>query len=325
MAEKSDTAPAIGIVMDPISKITPYKDSSLAMMLEIQRRGWSLRYMTLEDIYLENGRAMASQRTVRVRDDNQDWFTLSEPDQAPLAELDAILMRKDPPFDMEFIYATYILERAELEGTPVINRPGSLRDVSEKVYTAWFPDCCPPTLISRDRSRLRDFISRQGKTVIKPLDGMGGRDIFVLAEGDPNTSVVLDYLTREGLRYALIQSYLPEIAQGDKRILLVDGKPTGPALARIPAQGESRGNLAAGGRGEGVELTARDRWLCERIGPVMREKGLTFVGLDVIGDYVTEINVTSPTCIRELDALYNDNIAGKLMDAIAHQAGWATA
>lgn len=315
--------PQIGVLMDPIESITPYKDSTLAMMLEIQRRGWGLHYMTLADLYLVDGRAHGRRRQATVRDDDDDWFTLDESRDGPLAELDCVLMRKDPPFDMEYIYATYILERAEAEGLRVINRPASLRDVSEKVYTAWFPDCCPPTTIARDRQRLRQFIRDHGRGVLKPLDGMGGRDIFVLGDGDPNTSVVLDHLTREGQRYALVQQYLPEIREGDRRILLVDGEPTGPALARVPAEGESRGNLAAGGTGRGVELTDRDRWLCERIGPVMREKGLLFVGLDVIGDYVTEINVTSPTCIRELDTLYGSNIAGTLMDAIAAQAGWS--
>ncbi|MCP1728406.1 glutathione synthase [Natronospira proteinivora] len=323
MGDGSSKTPRIGVVMDPIQGITPYKDSTLAMMLEIQRRGWSLYYLTLADLYLDNGRPMGRYHSITVRDDNHDWFDLGETQEGPLSELDGLLMRKDPPFDMEYIYATYILERAEEEGVRVVNRPASLRDVSEKVYTAWFPECCPPTVITRDRSRLRAFIREQGKAVLKPLDGMGGRDIFILADGDNNTSVVLDHLTREGQRYALVQSYLPAIREGDKRILLVDGHPTGPALARIPAEGESRGNLAAGGRGQGVELSERDHWLCERIGPVMRDKGLTFVGLDVIGDYVTEINVTSPTCIRELDKLYGSNIAGELMDALARQAGWA--
>lgn len=316
--------PEIGVVMDPIETITPYKDSTLAMMLEIQRRGWHLHYLTLEDLYLADGEARGRRRRVTVQDDNNDWFELGDESDAPLADLDALLMRKDPPFDMEFIYATYILERAEADGVRVVNRPASLRDVSEKVYTAWFPECCPPTVIARDRQRLRAFIRERGHAVLKPLDGMGGRDIFVVRDGDPNTSVILDHLTDEGRRYALIQQFLPEIREGDRRILLVNGEPAGPALARVPAEGESRGNLAAGGTGRGIELTDRDRWLCQRIGPVMREKGLTFVGLDVIGDYVTEINVTSPTCIRELDNLYGSNIAGQLMDAIAREEGWPT-
>lgn len=314
--------PRIGIVMDPIETITPYKDSTLAMMLDIQRRGWALNYMTLADLYLRDGQAHGRWRPVTVRDDNHDWFSLSEAKEGALTEMDCILMRKDPPFDMEYIYATYLLERAEAAGTRVVNRPASLRDVSEKVYTAWFPECCPPTVIARDPARLRDFIRNEGHAVLKPLDGMGGRDIFVVRDGDPNTSVILEHLTGGGTRFALAQRFLPEISAGDRRILLVNGEATGPALARIPAAGESRGNIAAGGSTQGSPLRDRDHWLIERIGPVMREKGLMFVGLDVIGDYVTEINVTSPTCIRELDTLYNSNIAGQLMDAIAAEAGW---
>ncbi|MDQ2070600.1 glutathione synthase [Natronospira sp. AB-CW4] len=318
----STRKPVIGVVMDPITAITPYKDSTLAMMLEIQRRGWELRYMTLEDLFLDNGTACARHQGIEVRDDNEDWFTLRESAEGPLTAMDCLLMRKDPPFDMEYIYATYLLERAESAGVRVVNRPASLRDVSEKVYTAWFPECCPPTVIARDPARLRHFIHEQGHAVLKPLDGMGGRDIFVVRDGDPNTSVILEHLTGSGARFALAQRYLPEISKGDRRILLVNGEASGPALARIPRAGESRGNIAAGGSVQGSELSERDHWLIERIGPVMRDKGLMFVGLDVIGDYVTEINVTSPTCIRELDSLYGSNIAGQLMDAIAAEAGW---
>ncbi len=314
--------PRVGVVMDPIASITPYKDTTLAMMLEIRRRGWDLRYMTLEDIYLDSGRAMGRHRALEVFDDDHDWFRLGEAQTGDLGELDVILMRKDPPFDMEYIYATYILERAEAQGTEVVNRPRALRDVSEKVYTAWFPDCCPATRIDRSRERLRAFIAELGHAVLKPLDGMGGREIYVVRDGDPNTSVILDHLTEDGNRFALAQQYLPEISEGDRRILLVDGEPVPGALARIPAKGETRGNLAAGGRGEGSALSERDHWLCQRIGPVMREKGLRFVGLDVIGDYVTEINVTSPTCVRELDQIFGLNISASLMDAIAAGQGW---
>jgi glutathione synthase len=318
----SSGKPQVGVVMDPIQDIKPWKDSTLAMMLEMQRRGWPIRYLTLDGLYLDNGRAMGRGHPVEVRDDNDDWFTLGEAVEGPLDDLDLILMRKDPPFDMEYIYATYVLERAEAASTIVVNRPASLRDVSEKVYTAWFPECCPPTVITRDRARLRQFLAAEQDIVLKPLDGMGGRDIFVIRKGDLNVSVILDHLTAEGRRFAIAQRYLPEIRDGDSRILLIDGEPVEHALARIPAAGESRGNLAAGARGEGVDLTERDRWLCRQIGPVMREKGVLFVGLDVIGDYVTEINVTSPTCIRELDAIYGINIAGRLMDAIATRGGW---
>lgn len=318
-----DSKPRIGVVMDPIEAITPYKDSTLAMMLEVQRRGWELRYLTLGDLWLDNGEAVGEHHAVEVFDDSADWYRLGTAETGPLGALDAILMRKDPPFDMEYIYATYILERAEAAGAEIINRPASLRDVSEKVYTAWFPECCPPTRIDRSPARLRRVIRELGRAVLKPLDGMGGREIYVVNDGDPNTSVILDHLTEGGSRFALAQAYLPEIRDGDRRILLIDGEPVPHALARIPAAGETRGNLAAGGRGVGVDLSERDYGLCRRIGPVMREKGLRFVGLDVIGDYVTEINVTSPTCIRELDALYDINIAARLMDAIAAGRGWS--
>ena len=311
----------IGVVMDPIATIKPAKDTTLALLLESQRRGWTLTYMELGDLYLEGGAAWARQRSLTVRDDPQHWFTLEGGSDAPLGELDVILMRKDPPFDMEYIYATYILERAQLAGTLVVNRPESLRDVSEKAYTAWFPECCPPTLIARDMARLRRFVHEHGEAVVKPLDGMGGASIFRTRRDDPNLSVILETLTAHGRRFALAQRYLAAITDGDKRILLVDGQPVPYALARIPAAGEARGNLAAGGRGEGRPLTDRDYWICEQVGPTLRKKGLLFVGLDVIGDSLTEINVTSPTCARELDRQFGLNIAGLLMDAIERQLG----
>jgi len=311
----------IGVVMDPIATIKPAKDTTLALLLEAQRRGWTLVYMELGDLYLEGGAPWARQRPLAVKDDPSGWFTLAGGSDAPLGELDVILMRKDPPFDMEYIYATYILERAQLAGTLVVNRPESLRDVSEKAYTAWFPECCPPTLIARDMARLRRFIHEQGEAVVKPLDGMGGASIFRTRKDDPNLSVILETLTAHGHRFALAQRYLAAITDGDKRILLVDGQPVPYALARIPAAGEARGNLAAGGRGEGRPLTDRDYWICDQVGPTLRKKGLLFVGLDVIGDSLTEINVTSPTCVRELDRQFGLNIAGLLMDAIERQLG----
>ena len=311
----------IGVVMDPIATIKPAKDTTLALLLEAQRRGWTLVYMELGDLYLESGAAWARQRPLAVKDDPQHWFALEDGSEAPLSELDVILMRKDPPFDMEYIYATYILERAQFAGTLVVNRPESLRDVSEKAYTAWFPECCPPTLIARDMARLRRFVHEQGEAVIKPLDGMGGASIFRTRKDDPNLSVILETLTAHGRRFALAQRYLAAISDGDKRILLVDGQPVPYALARIPAAGEARGNLAAGGRGEGRPLTDRDYWICDQVGPTLRKKGLLFVGLDVIGDSLTEINVTSPTCVRELDRQFGLNIAGLLMDAIERQLG----
>jgi glutathione synthase len=230
--------------------------------------------------------------------------------------MDVILMRKDPPFDMEYIYSTYLLDIAQEAGVLVINHPQSVRDANEKLFTAWFPQCCPPTLVTRRKEWIKAFHQEQGDIILKPLDGMGGASIFKIAEGDPNFSVIVETLSHHGQQSVMAQRYLPDIVHGDKRILMIDGEPVPYALARIPAQGETRGNLAAGGRGEGRPLTDRDRWICEQVGPTLREKGLIFVGLDVIGDYLTEINVTSPTCIRELDKQFGLNIASDLLDAI---------
>jgi glutathione synthase len=308
----------LGVVMDPIGHIKPYKDTTLAMLLAAQARGWNLLYMEQTDLYLVQGEARARTRELKVRDDKQDWFALGHETDASLAgTVDAILMRKDPPFDMEYVYSTYILERAEAAGVKVVNRPQALRDANEKAYTAWFPQCCPPTLINSDMARIRAFLKTHKKIVVKPLEGMGGTMIFVLEEGDDNTSVILETLTHYGTHLAVAQKYLPEITQGDKRILLIDGEPVPYALARIPAQGESRGNLAAGGKGVGVALTERDRWIAAQVGPTLKDKGLMFVGLDVIGDFLTEINVTSPTCVRELDSIYKLDIAGDFMDKLA--------
>ncbi|MEM9602947.1 MAG: glutathione synthase [Pseudomonadota bacterium] len=309
----------IGVVMDPIEHIKPVKDSSLAMMLAAQARGWAVHYLQPADLYLRDGEACASRRAVRVADDETDWFSLGNATDGPLAELDVILMRVDPPFDMDYIYATYILERAEHAGVLVVNKPQSLRDANEKLFTAWFPDLCPPTLVSASQARLKSFVEEQQDTVIKPLDGMGGESIFRLGQADPNLNVVLEHMTRRGRRQCMIQSYLPAIREGDKRILLVDGVPAPFALARIPSAGETRGNLAAGGRGVPVPLSDSDRAIADAVAQPLRDRGLLFVGLDVIGDRLTEINVTSPTCIRELDAGCGLDIAGDLMDAIARQ------
>ncbi|HEV2111553.1 MAG TPA: glutathione synthase [Gammaproteobacteria bacterium] len=307
----------LGVVMDPIGSIKPYKDTTLAMLLAAQARGWTLSYMEQPDLYLMGGEARARRRPLTVRNDPKDWYSLGEAEDGPLSRLDLILMRKDPPFDMEYVYTTYILERAEQAGVRVVNRPQALRDANEKAYTAWFPQCCPPTLMTRDMGRIRAFVAEHKKIVVKPLDGMGGSMVFVLTEGEPNTSVVLETLTRDGSRLTVAQKYLPEIKDGDKRILVIDGQPVPYALARVPKPGESRGNLAAGGKGVGVPLSDRDRWICAQVAPALREKGLLFVGLDVIGDWLTEINVTSPTCVRELDTIYGLDIAGGFMDRLA--------
>ena len=308
----------LGVVMDPIATIKPKKDSTLAMLLAAQKRGWQLHYMTQNDLFMRDGHAFGVMRGVAVYDDTHRWFELNGSATAtPLAELDVILMRKDPPFDMEYIYSTYLLENAESHGVLVVNKPQSLRDANEKMFTSWFPQCCPPTLVSRNYSQLRNFLNEQHDIILKPLDGMGGMSIFRVSTTDPNVSVIMETLTQHQQRYIMAQRYIPDVSAGDKRILMVDGTPVPYALARIPAPGETRGNLAAGGSGVGVALTARDRWIATQVGDLLRKKGLLFVGLDVIGEFLTEINVTSPTCIRELDQLYGLDIAGMLLNVIA--------
>jgi glutathione synthase len=316
--DKSNHKPVrLVVVMDPISDIKPAKDTTLAMLLAAQARGWQLWYAEQKDLQLRDGVAIARLAPLTVRNDLEDWFDLGESQPQALAEFDVILMRKDPPFDMEFIYTTYILERAEEAGVLVVNKPQGLRDMNEKVYTAWFPQCCAPTLITRDMGDMHAFLKEHERIVCKPLDGMGGRSIFAIASGDKNTNVIFETLTDYGTRFAIVQKYLPEIvATGDSRILVIDGEPAPYALARIPMGTDNRGNLAAGAKGVGRELNDRDRWLVSQIGPVLRQRGMLFVGLDVIGGYVTEINVTSPTGVRELDKQFGTQIAGLLMDAI---------
>ncbi len=309
----------IGVVMDPVATIKPYKDTTLAMLLAAQAKRWQLHYLEMGDLWLRDGRVYGHMRSIRVCDDTDHWFDLQDEWIAPLAELDVILMRKDPPFDMEYIYATYLLELAEREGLLVVNRPQSLRDANEKLFTAWFPHCVPPTLVTRNASQLRKFIVEQGDVILKPLDGMGGASVFRLRAADPNINVVIETLTRHEQRYTMAQRYIPEIRQGDKRVLLIDGEPVPYALARIPAAGETRANLAAGGTGTGQELTERDRWICQQVGPTLRNKGLIFAGLDIIGDFLTEINVTSPTGVRELDRQYGLSIGEQLMECIAEK------
>lgn len=309
----------LGVVMDPIARINIKKDTSFAMLLEAQARGWELHYMELDDLYLRDGRTFARTRRLELERNADGWFRFLDDGTRALDELDALLMRKDPPFDQEYIYATYLLEAAEGRGLYVVNKPRSLRDANEKLFTAWFPQCCAPTVVARDSRRIRDFLREQGEIVLKPLDGMGGASIFRVAQDDPNLSVILETMTRHNTRFVMAQRYLPEIADGDKRILVVNGEPVPYALARIPAQGESRGNLAAGGRGDGRPLTARDFWIAQQVGPELKARGLVFVGLDVIGDYLTEVNVTSPTCVQELDKAFGLNIAGQLMDHIARE------
>jgi glutathione synthase len=309
----------VGIVMDPIESIKPVKDSSFAMLLEAQRRGAEIHYMQQKDLKLVAGDAYGQSTLITVQDQATDWFVSGATQEIRLGDLDVILMRKDPPFDMEYIYTSYILERAGDSGALIVNQPQALRDMNEKAYTAWFADCAPLTLITRSMADMKAFLREHGRIVVKPLDGMGGKSIFVVATGDNNANVIFETLTDYGSRFAMAQIYIPEISAGDKRILLVDGEPVPYALARIPSADDNRGNLVMGATGEGRELTSRDRWICSRVGPVLKERGVMFAGLDVIGDFLTEVNVTSPTGIRELDNMFSLNIAGTLFDAIENK------
>jgi glutathione synthase len=306
----------IGMVMDPIESITPYKDSSLAMLLEAQRRDAEIHYFQQGDLKLLDGKAIGRSRRLHVRDDNEDWYEFGDVEGIDLGNLDVILMRKDPPFDMEYVYTTYILDRAEVAGALVVNRPQALRDMNEKAYTAWFPECTPSTLITRSMDEMRAFLADNGRIVVKPLDGMGGKSIFVVQHGDNNANVIFETLTDFGQQYAMAQIHIPEINVGDKRILLINGDAVPYALARIPPADDNRGNLVVGAKGIGQELSDVDRSICEQVGPVLKEHGVIFAGIDIIGDYMTEINVTSPTGIRELDTQFDLNIAGQLFDAI---------
>jgi glutathione synthase len=307
---------SLGVVMDPIADIKYHKDTTLALLLAAQAQGWRLYYMEQADLYLRQAEAYANARNLTVKDSPDSWFHLGISQEIKLGELNVILMRKDPPFDNEYIYSTYILEAAQKQGALVVNDPRSLRDCNEKIFATQFPQCCPPLLVSRDMLSLREFHQQHGDVIYKPLDGMGGSRIFRCRHDDPNLGVILETLTNSGQQTIMAQRYIPEISEGDKRILVVDGEPVPYCLARIPAKGETRGNLAAGGRGVAQPLTSQDYWIVEQIAPVLKEKGLLFVGLDVIGDYLTEINVTSPTCAREIDKAYNTDIGGRLIKAI---------
>lgn len=309
----------IGVVMDPIESINFKKDTTLGLLWAARDKGWSLFYMQQGDLYLRDGQTYARMQSLTVRNDPHDYFTLAEPEDRPLTELDAILMRKDPPFDMEFVYTTLLLENAERAGTLIVNRCASLRDCNEKLFATQFPQCCPELIVSRDMHRLKAFHKTHGDVVFKPLDGMGGSSIFRVKPDDANVSVILETLTRQGTCTIMGQVYLPAITEGDKRILMIDGEPVPYCLARVPLAGESRGNLAAGGTGRVQALTARDRWIAQQVGPTLKAKGLWFVGLDVIGDHLTEINVTSPTCLREIDAAHSLDIGAQVMDCIDRQ------
>ena len=307
---------SLAVVMDPIAKIKFAKDSTLAMLLAAAARGWQLTYFEQSDLFLRDGIALGRGRPLQVFSNPEKWFELGAPEVRKLGEFDCVFMRKDPPFDAEYIYSTYILERAEIQGAFVANKPQGLRDMNEKVYTAWFPECCAPTLITRNAGDITAFAAEHGKIVVKPLDGMGGKSIFVTEKGDKNLPVIIETLTDNGARFAIAQRYVPDIAAtGDSRVLLIDGEPVPYALARIPAAHDNRGNLAAGAKGVGRELNDRDRWLAAQIGPTLRDRGMVLVGIDVIGGFVTEINVTSPTGIRELDQQFGLNIGAMVIEA----------
>lgn len=306
----------LGVVMDHIETIQYKKDTTLAVLWAAQDRGWSLFYMTPDALFLDGERPMAVAQSLTVHRDPDHWFDLCHPQDISLAELDICLMRKDPPFDMEYIYATYLLERAERQGTLIVNRCHSLRDCNEKLFATEFPECCPTLLVSRNMSKLKAFHRQHQDVIFKPLDGMGGSAIFRAREDDPNVSVILETLTQSGRQTIMAQCYLPAISEGDKRILMVNGEPIPYCLARVPLAGESRGNLAAGGSGRVQPLSERDLWIASQVGPTLKQRGLYFVGLDVIGDYLTEINVTSPTCLREIEAGSGLDIAGQLLDTL---------
>ncbi len=310
--------PSLAVIMDPIGSIKPAKDSTLALLLAAQARGWKISYGELHDIWLRDGNAFGRLTDLRVADDRTRWFSPGDAEVTPLGDLDVILMRKDPPFDMEYIVATYVLERAQDQGAVVVNRPQGLRDANEKAFVSWFPNCAPPTLISRSLQEMRGFIAEHRQVVVKPLDRMGGQSVFVTDAEDGNHNVILETVSDGGARYTVVQKYLPQIVDsGDKRILLIDGQPVPMALVRIPPEGDHRGNLATGARAEVRPLTDRDVWICEQIGPVLRDRGLLFTGIDVIGDFMTEINVTSPTGIREIERASDVRIAEQILDAIA--------
>lgn len=305
----------LGVVMDPVQNINFKKDTTLALLLAAQSRQWQLFYFEQQDLSLRDGAPFGMARPLTVHDNPEHWFDLGEPTLIPLNTLDVMLMRKDPPFDSEYIYSTYILEAAEREGTLVVNKPASLRDCNEKVFATQFPQCSPPLLVSRDPKQLREFHNTHGTVVMKPLDGMGGTAVFKVNEGDTNLNVIIETLTNHGSTTIMAQKFIPDISNGDKRILMIDGEPAPFCLARLPAAGELRGNLAAGGTGVVQPLSERDRWIAAQVGPTLKEKELLFVGLDVIGDYLTEINVTSPTCLREIEK-QSPGIADSLMDTI---------
>ena len=309
----------LGVVMDPIGSIKISKDSTFAMLLEAQARQWCIQYMELNDLYLLDEKPFARMRKLELIEDANKWHNLATIETKALSDLDVILMRKDPPFNMQYVYSTYLLELAENEGVLVVNKPRSLRDANEKMFTAWFPQCTPPTLVTREYQDIRTFLQQHQNVILKPLGGMGGESVFKVSASDPNVNVIMETLTDNQTRFVMAQRFIEEISDGDKRVLMIDGEPMPYSLARIPAPGETRGNLAVGAKGVGKPLSDRDQWICQQVGPQLKEIGVLFAGLDIIGDYLTEINVTSPTGVRELDTIYKDNISGRLLDVIENE------
>jgi glutathione synthase len=306
----------LAFILDPLESIKTYKDSTYAMMREAAGRGHALFVLHQEDLAWRAGRVLGHARAVALTGDEHDWYRAGENKETPLADFDAVLMRKDPPFDMEYIYSTYLLELAEREGARVFNRPGAIRDFNEKLAIARYPDFAPPTIVTRKESLVRAFLAEHGDIILKPLDGMGGASVFRVHAQDPNIGVIIETLTHFGRRTIMAQRFIPEISKGDKRILLIAGEPVPYALARIPKTGETRGNLAAGGIGVAQPLSARDRAIAERLAPELWELGLLFVGIDVIGDQLTEVNVTSPTCMQEIEQQTGFNSAALMIDAV---------
>jgi len=306
----------IGVVMDSIESITPYKDTTFLLLLTAQTRGWKIMYMEQNDLYLNNNIPSASMVELKVQDDEAKWFSKDDVESQPLSNLNVILMRKDPPFNTEYIYTTYILEAAEKLGVIVINKPQSLRDYNEKIFSSLFPQCIPPLIVSSHSGKIKKFLNAQGEIILKPLDGMGGSSIFKVSNSDPNLNVIIETLTCKGTQTIMAQKFIPDIIKGDKRILMIGGEPIPYCLARIPPKGDIRGNLAIGGKGIVQELDDRDLWIANQVGGFLKEKGIILAGLDVIGSYLTEINITSPTCAREIEREKSIDIGGKLFDVI---------
>lgn len=306
----------LGVIMDPINTINISKDSTFAILLAAQRRNYIIYYMECKDLYLYKGKACAMARIIHLQKNNQKWFDFISKKNISLSRLDVILMRKNPPFNMDFIYSTYILEFAERIGTLVINKPQSLRDCNEKLFACWFPDLTAPTLVTKNTYQIKKFQKKYQDIILKPLGEMGGSSIFRIQPNDPNFSVIIETMTKNETTFCMLQNYLPQIKDGDKRILIVNGKPIPYCLARIPKKGETRGNLAVGGTGRPQILSPTDKKISYQIGPILKKKGLLLVGLDIIGDKITEINVTSPTCICELENFYSISITNIFLDAI---------